>query len=82
MRILLLSSQPERITRLQMFKGSLKELGHDVVVPKFDSRNWMKMAELEEQYIKKKSHKLSMFLMYLTLHTTGCQNSKTNILGN
>src|SRR5665647_1205131 len=53
MKILLLASQPERTTRLQMFKGSLKELGYDVVVPKFESRNWIKISGLAEQYIKK-----------------------------
>lgn len=53
MKVMLLSSQPERTTRLQMFKGSLKELGYEVTIPKFESRNWMKISRLSEQYIKK-----------------------------
>ncbi|MDI9395635.1 MAG: glycosyl transferase family 1 [Euryarchaeota archaeon] len=53
MRVLLLSSQPERTTRLQMFKGSLEELGYDVIVPKFRTRNWIKIAGFAEQLIKK-----------------------------
>ena len=53
MRVLLLSSQPERTTRLQMFKRSLEELGYDVIVPKFESRNWIKIAGSAEQLIKK-----------------------------
>ena len=35
MRVLLLSNQPERTTRLMMFKGTLEGLGYDVIVPRF-----------------------------------------------
>lgn len=44
MKILLLANQPERTTRLRMFEGTLKSLGYDVVVPRFNTRNWIKIA--------------------------------------
>ncbi len=46
MKILLLANQPERTTRLRMFEGTLKELGYEVVVPRFDTRNWIRIAGL------------------------------------
>ena len=44
MRILLLSNQPERTTRLLMFKATLESQGEDVIVPKFSSRGWLQIA--------------------------------------
>ena len=44
MRILLLSNQPERTTRLLMFKATLESQGQDVIVPKFSSRGWLQIA--------------------------------------
>jgi glycosyltransferase involved in cell wall biosynthesis len=44
MRVLLLSNQPERTTRLMMFKGTLESQGFDVLVPKFGTRNWLGVA--------------------------------------
>jgi len=44
MRILLLSNQPERTTRLMMFKGTLESLGYDVIVPRFTTRSWLGVA--------------------------------------
>lgn len=46
MKVLLLANQPERTTRLRMFEGTLKSLGYEVVVPKFNTRNWIKIAGL------------------------------------
>ncbi len=45
MRILLLSNQPERTTRLLMFKASLQSLGLEVIVPKFSTRSWLGIAK-------------------------------------
>jgi len=44
MRVLLLSNQPERTTRLTMFKGTLDGLGFDVIVPRFSTRSWLGVA--------------------------------------
>jgi glycosyltransferase involved in cell wall biosynthesis len=44
MRVLLLSNQPERTTRLMMFKGTLEGLGFDVIVPRFSTRSWFGVA--------------------------------------
>lgn len=46
MKILLLANQPERTTRLRMFEGTLKRLGYEVVVPSFNTRNWISIAGL------------------------------------
>ncbi len=46
MKILLLANQPERTTRLRMFEGTLKSLGYEVVVPRFNTRNWISIAGL------------------------------------
>jgi hypothetical protein len=46
LKILLLANQPERTTRLKMFEGTLKSLGHDVIVPGFRTRNWIRIAGL------------------------------------
>lgn len=45
-KILLLANQPERTTRLRMFEGTLKSLGYEVVVPRFNTRNWIRIAGL------------------------------------
>lgn len=44
MKILLLANQPERTTRLRMFMGTLKSQGHEVIVPRFGTRNWISIA--------------------------------------
>jgi glycosyltransferase involved in cell wall biosynthesis len=55
MRILLLSNQPERTTRLMMFKGTLEKQGHDVIVPHFSTRNWLGVAREAKQALLKES---------------------------
>ncbi len=46
MKVLLLANQPERTTRLRMFEGTLNDLGYEVVVPRFNTRNWISIAGL------------------------------------
>jgi len=53
MRILLLSNQPERTTRLLMFKATLESLGQDVIVPRFSSRGWLQIAREARQVLQK-----------------------------
>jgi glycosyltransferase involved in cell wall biosynthesis len=53
MRILLLSNQPERTTRLLMFKATLQSQGQDVIVPKFSSRGWLQIAREARQVLQK-----------------------------
>jgi len=53
MRVLLLANQPEKTTRLKLFGKTLKSLGHDVVVPVFGTRNWIKIAIKIRQIVKK-----------------------------
>lgn len=45
MKILLLSNQPERTTRLLRFKASLQNQGQEVIVPRFSSKNWLNIAK-------------------------------------
>lgn len=52
MKVLLLANQPERTTRLKMFQGTLEELGYEVVIPKFETRNWIKISGLATKLIK------------------------------
>ncbi|MDF0591407.1 glycosyltransferase [Candidatus Methanocrinis natronophilus] len=52
MKIMLLANQPEKTTRLQMFRGTLEELGYDVVVPTFNSINWEKIARKAEKAVE------------------------------
>lgn len=52
MKIVLLASQPEKTTRLQMFKGTLLEMGHNVSVPKFNTRNWIEVAKQAREFVK------------------------------
>ncbi len=49
MKILLLANQPERTTRLKMFEGTLKAQGHDMIVPSFGTRNWIRIADLAKR---------------------------------
>lgn len=53
MRILLLSNQPERTTRLLMFKATLESQGQDVIVPQFSSRGWLQIAREARQVLQK-----------------------------
>ena len=53
MRILLLSNQPERTTRLLMFKATLESQGQDVIVPRFSSRGWLQIAREARQVLQK-----------------------------
>jgi len=53
MRILLLSNQPERTTRLLMFRATLERQGQEVIVPKFSSRGWLQIARETRQALKK-----------------------------
>jgi glycosyltransferase involved in cell wall biosynthesis len=52
MRILLLSNQPERTTRLLMFKGTLESLGYEVIVPRFQTRSWLGVARAARQVLR------------------------------
>ncbi|MDD1760135.1 MAG: glycosyltransferase family 4 protein [Methanothrix sp.] len=62
MRILLLSNQPERTTRLLMFKATLQRQGHEVIVPKFSSRGWLQIArETRQILLKEKPDVLHLF---------------------
>jgi glycosyltransferase involved in cell wall biosynthesis len=53
MRILLLSNQPERTTRLLMFKTTLQSQGQDVIVPEFSSRGWLQIAKQARHVLQK-----------------------------
>lgn len=53
MKIFLLSNQPDRTTRLQLFGKTLAGLGHEVIVPRFTSTNWLTVAHEAKQQIKK-----------------------------
>ena len=53
MRILLLSNQPERTTRLMMFKGTLESLGYYVIVPRFTTRSWLGVAGEAKRALQK-----------------------------
>jgi glycosyltransferase involved in cell wall biosynthesis len=53
MRILLLSNQPERTTRLLMFKATLQSQGQEVIVPKFSSQGWQQIARDARQVLQK-----------------------------
>jgi glycosyltransferase involved in cell wall biosynthesis len=53
MKVLLLANQPEHTTRLKMFQGTLEELGYDVFVPRFNTRNWIQISGLAKQLIKR-----------------------------
>lgn len=53
MKILLLANQPEKTTRLQMFRGTLEELGYEVVVPTFNTINWEKISRQAAKVVKR-----------------------------
>jgi glycosyltransferase involved in cell wall biosynthesis len=53
MRILLLSNQPERTTRLLMFKATLESQGQDIIVPQFSSKGWLQIAREARQVLQK-----------------------------
>ncbi len=53
MRILLLSNQPERTTRLLMFKATLESQGQQVIVPQFSSRGWLQIAREAREVLQK-----------------------------
>jgi glycosyltransferase involved in cell wall biosynthesis len=49
LKVLLLANQPEKTTRLQMFMGTLKSQGHEVIVPSFGTKNWIRIAGLAKR---------------------------------
>lgn len=53
MRILLLSNQPERTTRLLMFKATLESQGRQTIVPQFSSHSWLQIAKEARQVLQK-----------------------------
>lgn len=53
MKVLLLSNQPERTTRLMMFKGTLDRLGYEVIVPRFTTRSWLGVAREAKRALQK-----------------------------
>jgi glycosyltransferase involved in cell wall biosynthesis len=53
MKVLLLANQPENTTRLKMFRGTLHDLGYDVTVPVFGTKNWMKIAGKAKEIVKR-----------------------------
>jgi len=53
MRILLLSNQPERTTRLLMFKATLTGQGQEVIVPRFSSHDWLAIARQSREVLRK-----------------------------
>lgn len=52
MKVFLLSNQPERTTRLKMFEGTLKSLGYEVTVPRFNTKNWISIAGQAQKMIR------------------------------
>ncbi|MGB7570142.1 MAG: glycosyltransferase [Methanothrix sp.] len=53
MKIILLANQPERTTRLLMFKSTLERQGHEVIVPQFRTRDWLQIAREARQILQK-----------------------------
>lgn len=53
MRVLLLSNQPERTTRLGMFRRTLERLGYDVRVPRFSTRSWIGVAREAREALRR-----------------------------
>ncbi|MDD4652793.1 MAG: glycosyltransferase [Methanothrix sp.] len=54
MKVLLLANQPERTTRLNMFASTLKSQGHEVIIPSFGTRNWIKIAGLANKIARER----------------------------
>ena len=52
MKVLLLANQPQITTRLKMFRGTLEEMGYEVVVPTFNTINWEKIARQATKVVK------------------------------
>jgi glycosyltransferase involved in cell wall biosynthesis len=44
LKVLLLANQPEHTIRLRMFAATLMDLGYQVVVPSFNTKNWIGIA--------------------------------------
>jgi len=62
LKVLLLANQPERTTRLIMWKGTLQSLGYDVIVPSFGTRNWISIAAMARKItIEKKPDVVHIF---------------------
>lgn len=55
MRVLLLSNQPERTTRLMMFRGTLERQGHEAIVPHFSTTSWLGVARETRQTLLRES---------------------------
>ena len=53
MKILLLANQPESTTRLKLFGETLAELGYNIVVPAFGTRNWIAIARASRNLVAK-----------------------------
>ncbi|HOS83226.1 MAG TPA: glycosyltransferase [Methanoregulaceae archaeon] len=53
MKVLLLANQPASTIRLQLFRETLFELGYEVVVPTFSSRNWLTISRDAKRAIMK-----------------------------
>jgi len=53
MRVLLLSNQPERTTRLMMFKSTLVGHGIEAIVPRFSTRSWLGVAKEARQALRR-----------------------------
>lgn len=53
MKVLLLANQPEKTTRLKLFEATLKEIGYETVVPRFDTVNWISIARKAREIILK-----------------------------
>jgi glycosyltransferase involved in cell wall biosynthesis len=49
LKILLLANQPEKTTRLKMFMGTLQSQGHEVIIPSFGTKNWIRIAGLAKK---------------------------------
>lgn len=54
MKVLLLANQPERTTRLNMFAGTLKSQGHEMIIPSFCTRNWITIAGMAKKIAKER----------------------------
>lgn len=51
MKVLLLANQPEHTTRLRMFGQTLEDLGYQVVIPRFNTKNWISIARLAKKTV-------------------------------
>jgi glycosyltransferase involved in cell wall biosynthesis len=49
LKVLLLANQPEKTTRLKMFAATLKSQGHEVIIPRFGTKNWISIAGLAKK---------------------------------